>query len=196
MAQVISTATVVVAIVGSAIGGVVGSWLQIRHHRHEAFRERMLEAANDAASSVATALSATRVALSELEDAMIGAGSSYEQASQARTKASRALDGAGDFAGRVDLLYGLDSGIGDALRTTRGRLRQALSEAGPTPPEFDRAWDAFQEAERAYAEFIRGARDRAMSYGEWDPRHFLARDRGRRGKAIDAPADTGNSELP
>jgi hypothetical protein len=173
---VISTTTVLVAIIGSAIGGVVGSWLQIRHQRHEAFRERMLEAADDAANSVGTALSATRLALSELEGWMINEGTS-EAASRANKQARQSLGVAGDSAGRVDLVYGLDSGIGDALRRTRGLLRRALSEAGPTPPELDRAVAAFKEAEQAYAEFVRGAHDAAVSYGASGPRGWFRKSR-------------------
>jgi hypothetical protein len=161
---VISATTVIVAILGSAIGGVVGSWLQIRHQRHEAFRERMLQAADDAATSIGAALSATRVALSDVEDLMMQLTPS-EAASRTHKQARQALDEAGNYAGRVDLLYGIDSGIGDALRTARGSLRRALSEAGPQPAELDRALEAFSAAEKEYQRFVQDARRAAMSYG-------------------------------
>jgi len=174
----ISTTTILVAIVGSAIGGVVGSWLQIRHERQEAFRERMLEAADAAANSVAASLSATRLALVELESWLIDGGPS-ERSSAAHERARHLLDETTDFAGRVDLLYGLDSGIGDALRRTRGFLRRALSEAAqsPSPLDLDRSANAFKEAEQAYADFVRRARDAAMLYGVSSLRRSLARGR-------------------
>jgi hypothetical protein len=68
IAGAIATTTVLVALLGSAVGGVLGSWLQIRHQRHEAFRQRLLEAADDAANAVGSDLSATRVALGAVEE--------------------------------------------------------------------------------------------------------------------------------
>lgn len=168
----VSATTIIVAILGSAIGGVVGSWLQIRHQRREAFRERMLGAADEAADAIGRALSATRISLSDVENWMMDLGSSEAAAATAR-RAREALDEAEHFAGRIDLLYGLNSGVGDALRVARGSLRRALSEAEPTPPALDRAFETFEAAEAAYQQFVEGARDAATSYGSlelWERR--------------------------
>jgi hypothetical protein len=163
---VISVTTVIFALIGSAIGGLLGSWLQIRHQRREAFRERMLEAADNAANAIGAALTATRVALSEVENRMMNLTTSEATARSAQL-AGDALDQGQHFAGRVDLLFGLNSGIGDALRTARGSLRRALAEAGRSSPEIERAVKTFSEAEVAYEQFVEGAREAATSYGTW-----------------------------
>jgi hypothetical protein len=43
----VSLETILVAVIAGLGGGLAGTWLQIRHEREEAFRERLINAADD-----------------------------------------------------------------------------------------------------------------------------------------------------
>jgi ABC-type transporter Mla subunit MlaD len=185
-----SWATIVLAILGSAMGGLLGAFLQIRHERRETFRDRMLESADQAAASVAEALSATRGALRDVEDYMAGFDTSKERTKTLFARASDAADRGAERVGRVELLFGLDSGLGETLNLARRALRRAIEEAGPSPPEFDRAWAAWVEADQAYRRFISEARTAAEEYGRWS---YVHRRRRRRQPEPDTPAEDSAS---
>jgi hypothetical protein len=53
---VISVETLLVALIGGLSGGVLGTWLQIRHEREEAFRERLITAADDLSTGLLQAI--------------------------------------------------------------------------------------------------------------------------------------------
>jgi hypothetical protein len=53
---VISVETLLVALLGGLSGGVLGTWLQIRHEREEAFRERLITAADDLSTGLLQAI--------------------------------------------------------------------------------------------------------------------------------------------
>jgi hypothetical protein len=53
---VISVETLLVAILGGLGGGLLGTWLQIRHERQEAFRDRMITAADDLSTGLLQAI--------------------------------------------------------------------------------------------------------------------------------------------
>jgi hypothetical protein len=55
-ARVISVETLLVALLGGLSGGVLGTWLQIRHEREEAFRERLITAADDLSTGLLQAI--------------------------------------------------------------------------------------------------------------------------------------------
>lgn len=59
-------ATVVVAVIASAVGGAAVGLLQMRHDRLERSRDRMLNAADDLATGLAQALLVGRHAVAEL----------------------------------------------------------------------------------------------------------------------------------
>ena len=52
----ISVETLLVALVGGLSGGVLGTWLRIRHEREEAFRERLITAADDLSTGLLQAI--------------------------------------------------------------------------------------------------------------------------------------------
>lgn len=158
--------TVVVALVGSAAGGLIGAYLQIRHERHERFRERMLEAADDLATALGQAVVAAREAVTQTESCLMGKSSSSD-ASGALDRTRRALEEAENRIGRVELLYGVDSGLGAAFDAARLALRRLLDDLGPTPPQLERAFDASKEARSAYHRFVTGAREAAELHGRW-----------------------------
>jgi hypothetical protein len=54
--HVISVSTLLVALVGGISGGVLGTWLQIHHEREEAFRERLITAADDFSTGLLQAI--------------------------------------------------------------------------------------------------------------------------------------------
>jgi hypothetical protein len=56
IAPVISLETLVVAILSGLGGGLLGTWLQIRHERDEAFRERLITAADDLSTGLLQAI--------------------------------------------------------------------------------------------------------------------------------------------
>jgi hypothetical protein len=60
--------TLLVALLSGLGGGVLGTWLQIRHERHEAFRERQINAADDFTTGLQQALLAVRAAWSTCLD--------------------------------------------------------------------------------------------------------------------------------
>jgi hypothetical protein len=60
----ISVETILVAILGGLGGGLLGTWLQIRHERAEAFRERLITAADDLSTGLLQADIALRDAYS------------------------------------------------------------------------------------------------------------------------------------
>jgi len=45
----VSLETILVAVIAGLGGGLAGTWLQIRHEREEAFRDRLITAADDLA---------------------------------------------------------------------------------------------------------------------------------------------------
>jgi hypothetical protein len=53
---VVSVQTILVAGIGGLAGGLLGTWLQIRHERREAFRSRLIEAADDLATGMQQAM--------------------------------------------------------------------------------------------------------------------------------------------
>lgn len=52
----ISVTTLLVAILGGLSGGVLGTWLQIKHERAEAMRERQINAADDLSTGLVQAI--------------------------------------------------------------------------------------------------------------------------------------------
>jgi hypothetical protein len=52
----VSAETILVAIVSGLGGGLIGTWLQIRHEREETFRERQITAADDLATGLIQAI--------------------------------------------------------------------------------------------------------------------------------------------
>jgi hypothetical protein len=52
----ISVETLLVALIGGLSGGVLGTWLQIRHEREEAFRGRLITAADDFSTGLLQAI--------------------------------------------------------------------------------------------------------------------------------------------
>jgi hypothetical protein len=46
----VSLETILVAAIAGLGGGLAGTWLQIRHEREEAFRDRLITAADDLAT--------------------------------------------------------------------------------------------------------------------------------------------------
>jgi hypothetical protein len=160
-----SWATIVLALAASAMGGLLGAFLQTRHERREGFRDRMLEAADQAAASLADARGATRDVLGDVENHMIGLRTSRQRTNALFTRARDAIDNGGSRVGRVELLFGLDSGLGETLNAALSALRRAMENADPHPPTFDRAWSALLEADQAYRRFVREARTAAEEYG-------------------------------
>ena len=73
------------ALLGSAVGGFFGAWLQIRHERREQFRQLMLGAATDAATSLERALHATRIARIDATCFICGAADRISNASRSRS---------------------------------------------------------------------------------------------------------------
>jgi hypothetical protein len=52
----VSLETILVAVIAGLGGGLAGTWLQIRHEREEAFRERQINAADDLSTGLAQAV--------------------------------------------------------------------------------------------------------------------------------------------
>src|SRR4051812_41187234 len=94
-------ATIVVAIAGSAVAGVVVGELRNRHERIVTFRDRMLAAADDLAIGLAQAVLVARHAVGELEDFLVESKSPAGRGDT--TEAQRLTDEATARLARVEL---------------------------------------------------------------------------------------------
>ncbi len=105
--------TSLVALVSAVGGGLVGTWLQIRHERHAAFRERQISAADDFSTAFVQAHQAVNDAqLTCLEHGsrdkklQAATGEVPDEIASALERAERAIADARARATRIDLLFG------------------------------------------------------------------------------------------
>jgi dsDNA-binding SOS-regulon protein len=160
-------ATVTIAVVGSALAGVVVGVFRTRHERNESFKDRMLTAADDLATGLTQALLVVRQALEEIEDWVV------EQREFAQTdlkEARRLIDEAAARVARIELLFGVESRATTAAASCPddpsssgldpGRRRRHSSDLGSRGEQF-------QPAQQAYREFTTSARDAVSNYGRF-----------------------------
>jgi hypothetical protein len=105
---VISVETV--ALVGGLSGGVLGTWLQIRHEREEAFRERLITAADEFSTHLLQAI----IGLDEARSACVKHGF-ITTGSQITIR---------DEAGKIP------SEIEEALQRSRALITEARARSG------------------------------------------------------------------
>jgi hypothetical protein len=125
-------ATVLIAIGASAVGGVLGAWLQTEHDRRQRFRDRMIEAADDynqAFTGVLSSLSLDR-----------------------RAEAEKRLGEAMQKRSRVDLLFSPDSVIREAAQAAIESAWVVVmnTDAG----KIEDARNCFYEAEDHHKSFL------------------------------------------
>jgi hypothetical protein len=159
--------TFLVAVVSSAIGGVVGAYLQTRHERTERLRDRLLVAADDLATGLAQAILNVRHNLNALEDHLTMGARPTDEGSLAESR--RTIDEAIARVARVELLYGIESPTAKSANATVVALRQAVDElhnAGVNLPQaLDDAGERFREASTEYRKFSSEARSAAIALG-------------------------------
>ena len=157
-------ATVLIALGGAAIGaiaGITGSYftlrgaqLNIEHSEREAWRTRLIEAAQDCSQNSMTAM-IDILRIADTDDPYTEAATASEQ-----------LEAGGDTLARstiqVDLLFGQQSPVSKAGRDLAGSLEVARSLL-LTPLEGELSGlrklieESTDEAEAAYIEFLRTA---------------------------------------
>ncbi len=166
-------ATVLLAVVTALIGGSVGAigarWLQGRHQRAEAWRDRLVPAADDFGTGVLQAILAVRDArrvvgdvLSEQEIGERPPGKSpldFDDVKAALTELERRIDVAHARLARVQILFGVDE-----PPTTEGEsailaLRRGTTALSEWPiPDRETAERYLNEADDALGRFATAAR--------------------------------------
>jgi hypothetical protein len=119
----VSLQTILVAVIAGLGGGLAGTWLQIRHEREEAFRDRLITAADDLATGLQQAIigldDAYSVALkygflnAQSDEIVFRHPQTRELPPETEEAFSRARSLIGEARGRtarVSLLYGPVSG--------------------------------------------------------------------------------------
>ena len=101
----VSLQTILVAVIAGLGGGLAGTWLQIRHGREEAFRERLINAADDLATG--------------LQQAIIGMGNTYSTVLE-----HSVLDPQGQMT-TVTAAGGMPAEIKEALKRSRELIGEA-----------------------------------------------------------------------
>jgi hypothetical protein len=161
-------ATVLVAVVGSALAGVAVGLLRMRHDRSESFRDRMLTAADDLATGLMQAVLVAGHVVGELEDYLID-----EKQPEGRgdlRELRRLIDEATARLARVELLFGVGSVTVERANAVLGCLRRVpytLQSGGNLHRRLDEAVDEYQAAASAYRAFSAAAREAVATYGRF-----------------------------
>ncbi len=157
----------VVAVVSSGIGGVVGALLQTRHERTEHLRDRLLTAADDLATALSQAILKVRHSLNDFEDHLTTGARPTGEGDLAGAR--RSIDEAIARVARVELLFGIESQTASAANATVVALRQAvdaLHDSSPNPTRtLDLAGERFRDASIQYRAFSTAAREAATGLG-------------------------------
>jgi hypothetical protein len=191
----VSVWTVVVAIISGLSGGALGTWLQIRHERHEAFRERLITAADDLSTGLLQAIIGLDEAHSTcLEHAFMNAqnqvtfrdpGTGHMPAETKEALArSRALIGeARARVGRVALLFGPVSAPDRAATLAIWGLRDAFRALDAWPvPDLEKFSDELAHARKYLQDFNTWALSDAKGrpwYARWPIALWIRRQRFR-----------------
>jgi hypothetical protein len=146
-------AATLAALLSGAGGAYLATWLRIRHEREEAFRERLLVAADDFATGILQAILAVRdVSVARVDhdpDWATPDQHHHPDVEAASEEARRRIDQAHARLARVELLFGRGSAAGEAAGDLVTALRQALEHIREWPrPDAQRYSD---EMNRAHA---------------------------------------------
>jgi hypothetical protein len=157
-------ATLVLAIIGGgAVGTVLTTFWRIRHERAEAWRTRLLDAADDFTTGALQAL----MKLEYVNDWLwhsheAGEGYLSEKEAAAMREADGLIQEARSRLARIQLLFGGKSDTGSSATAMIDELRAVSSALWPDPDtsiiEFQRASDALAGARDALADFVSAAR--------------------------------------
>jgi hypothetical protein len=138
--------TVIAALLAGGLGAIVATWLRGRHERAEAWRDRLVPAADDFATGVVQALlagrDAKRAGERALEEARMGEATlpggvlaDVPSVKHAVSELERLSDEAHARLARVQLLFGSTSDAGKAADEAVTMLRRAtlLFRESPDP---------------------------------------------------------------
>jgi hypothetical protein len=164
-------ASVLIALTSGLGSGTFAAWLTTRNDRREQFRHRLIEAADEFASTAAEALIKTRDAIGEvraLKDA--------ERMKKTTELAWQQRDAVLHRSVRVDLLFGPGRDASQAANAVVKELANVV--ASLTPPSFDAdaAERAHLDAAAALRRFHLSA-SRAIQTGKFPVAARLDRDR-------------------
>jgi hypothetical protein len=156
-------ATILVAVAGSAVGGVVGALLQTKHERSEGIRERMLVAASEFIARAGRAMALVgdlARAAKDLDGATVASAPDAAKIEAARD-ALRAMD---DALPQIDLLFGVGSKARmHAVAISMG-LEDVLGHFDRWPPDPEYL-DSWMQADFGYVRFPEYARLAIENYG-------------------------------
>lgn len=143
--------SVLIAVVAAAASGFFGAWLVAWNDRHERFRDRMINAADDLAGAGAQALIAVRDAIYSARQRL--APSAQERIGLAWKKRDAVLS----RRARVDLLFGPDSETARAADDLIRELGTATDKVQGEAPNLDAADAAYEAAQAKLQDFERAA---------------------------------------
>lgn len=185
---VISVETLLVAIIGGLGGGVIGTWLQIRHERREAFRERLIAAADALSTSLLQAsLGVAEARTACVKHGFLGPdnqvrlfdedGKMIEEIKSALTRADELIAEAQASIGRVSLFFGTVSPTERSATQTISELKWVMTSLREWPnPNWAEVSKGRSQATKHLQEF----NDRALReiQGERRWRSWRRRDDG------------------
>ena len=162
----VSLETLLIAAIGGLGGGVLGTWLQIRHERAEAFRDRQIRAADDLATGLLQAL----IAVDAARSACLEHGFTDEQSrmtirdpstghvpdsiSKAFKEARALIAEVRARQARISLLFGPVSGPDRSTEMTLTSIGNALRALDHRPrPNWEEHSEARGRAKRGLQDF-------------------------------------------
>ena len=165
----VSLETILVAVIAGLGGGLAGTWLQIRHERDEAFRERQITAADDLSTGLIQAIigldDAYSIALkhgyvdaqNRVTFSRPGTGEVPTEIQEAFAHARALIGAARARTARVSLLFGPVSAPDRSATLTLMHLEETLRALEGWPvPELDK-----------YRQEIAGARKYLSDFNKW-----------------------------
>jgi hypothetical protein len=181
----VSVETILVAAIAGLGGGFAGTWLQIRHEREEAFRERLINAADDLSTGLIQAVIGLNDAFStSLKHAYMDArnrltfhhpqsGEVPKEIEEALARARGLIGEARARTARVSLLFGPVSEPDRGATLTLIHLENTLGALDAWPvPELEKFREELAGARKYLANFNESALREAKGRPWWRRRQW------------------------